>query len=188
MAIQKSYTIDELASAISAAISVIDEYRELPPEILSAKLNSKTWSCLEICRHLVRFNDLYLDQMKEALGGGESLPEKTGKLYPRWHMRKLAGQLEPPYKIGLKTVSPLSPSKADFPDKKIFAELIRTENDVLKILKKAQENSWDLDRIKNRNPVFKLFKMSMTEFIIYLDAHQRRHFWQMEQILKRLNR
>lgn len=185
MAIQSNYTLDELKANISAAISVIDEYRGLPEEVLNQKLNPETWSCTEVCKHLIQFNRLYLDQIEKALDKLESKPVGEEPFSVRWFMRKLGNFIEPPYKFGVKTISPMLPVRVDLAAPKTLDELENSNKEILELLKSAREENWDIDKIKGRNPVFK-FKMPLTEFIVYLDAHQRRHFWQIEQILKRL--
>ena len=185
MAIQSSYTIDELKANISAAISVIDEYRGLPEEVLNQKLNPETWSCTEVCKHLIQFNRMYLDQIEKVLDKLESKPVGEEPFSVRWFMRKMGNFIEPPYKFGVKTISPMLPVRVDLSGPETLDELENTNKEILEILKTAREENWDIDKIKERNPVFK-FKMSLTEFIVYMDAHQRRHFWQIEQILKRL--
>lgn len=185
MAIQSNYTFDELKANISAAISVIDEYRGLPEEVLNQKLNPETWSCTEVCKHLIQFNRMYLDQIEKVLDKLESKPVGEEPFSVRWFMRKLGNFIEPPYKFGVKTISPMLPVRVDLSGPETLDELENTNKEILEILKTAREENWDIDKIKERNPVFK-FKMSLNEFIVYLDAHQRRHFWQIEQILKRL--
>jgi len=185
MAIQSNYTIDELKANISAAISVIDEYRGLPEEVLNQKLNPETWSCTEVCKHLIQFNRMYLDQIEKVLDKLEIKPVGEEPFSVRWFMRKMGNFIEPPYKFGVKTISPMLPVRVDLSGPETLDELENTNKEILEILKTAREENWDIDKIKERNPVFK-FKMSLNEFIVYLDAHQRRHFWQIEQILKRL--
>ena len=185
MAIQSNYTFDELIANISAAISVIDEYRGIPVEVLDQKLNPETWSCTEVCKHLIQFNRLYLTEMENALNKLENKPAGEEPWSVRWFMRKLGNFIEPPYKFGVKTISPMLPVRVDLSAQETLNELEKTNNELLEILKTARSEKWNIDEIKGRNPVFK-FRMSLTEFIVYIDAHQRRHFWQIEQILKRL--
>ena len=185
MPIPKNITYSDLEEKINGALIIIDEYRGIPAETMEIKLNSKTWSCTEVCQHLIQFNRLYLRKMNRAIEQADSKPKSDNDFKTGWLTRKLGGMVEPPYKIGIKTLKPMYPSNLELSITDTLDALANTENEVLQILDRAKQEQWNLDKIKGRNPVFK-FKMSLTEFIIYLDAHQRRHFWQIEQILKRL--
>lgn len=185
MPIPKNITYTGLEEKISGALAVITEYRGIPAKTMELKLNPETWSCTEVCQHLVRFNRLYLREMNRAIKKTEPKPGSDGEFKLGWLTRKLGGIVEPPYKIGIKTITPMKPDNPDLSTADTLDKLEETNREVLHILEQAKEENWNLDKIKGRNPVFKI-KMSLTEFIIYLDAHQRRHFWQIEQILMRL--
>lgn len=185
MPIPKTVTYTDLEEKISGALVVIDEYRGIPADTMELKLNPKTWSCTEVCQHLIQFNRLYLRGMNQAVEKSDPKPKSDGDFKTGWLTRKLGGLIEPPYKIGLKTIKPMYPAEIELSTADTLDRLGETEYEILQILDRAKRESWNLDKVKGRNPVFK-FRMSLTEFIIYLDAHQRRHFWQIEQILKRL--
>lgn len=188
MAIPKYITINEFTEKFEGAKTVIHEYGSLDEDTVNFKLNSKTWSCTEVCQHLIRFNDIYLKQMEKGVKGSNILPvNKTKNSFtPKWTVRKLAGYLEPPYKLAIKTIKPMYPSKTELNAADTFFRLIEIQDEVIAILQTARKEQWDLDKIKNRHPLLKVFKMSITDFLVFIDAHQRRHFWQIEQILKRI--
>lgn len=75
------------------------------------------------------------------------------------------------------------PAKSGTSEENVIDKLIETNKQVLDLLNIAEDEQWDLNEIKGRNPVIKLTKMTLTEFIVYMEAHQRRHFQQIENIL-----
>jgi len=189
MSIDKKFTIDQLTEKFEGAKTVIHEYGSLPNEVVNYKLNPSTWSCVEVCKHLIQFNTIYLDEIENALQKPDKIPviqNEKSVFSPNWIVRKLAGYMEPPYKFGVKTIKPMAPEKIQLDPAETFHRLIESEDEFLTLLEKAENEKWNLDKVKGRHPVFKFLKMSLTDIFILTDAHQRRHFWQVEQILKRI--
>jgi len=188
MAISKKITIDEFRDKFDGAKTVIHEYGGLPRETVQFKLNRDTWSCTEVCQHLIQFNRLYIKQMRAATENQSTLPkvEKSTTFNPKWSVRKLAGYMEPPYSIGIKTVKPMKPQSSNLDPAETIEGLIQIQDELIELLNKADRENWNLDKIKGRHPLIKLLRLSLTDFLIIIDAHQRRHFWQIEQVLKRI--
>ena len=184
MPIPKKVTISELKEKFEGAKTVIHEFGSLDSETVIFKLNPETWSCVEICQHLIRFNDMYLQEMDRGLEKLKVIPVNGNLCSPSWAVRKLAGYMEPPYKLGIKTIKPMSPSNVDLEPAETFMKLIETQDEIIDRLETAEKERWNLDKIKGRHPILKFLKISFTDSLILIDAHQRRHFWQFEQILK----
>jgi len=186
MAIPKSISNDTFMEKFEGAKTVIYEYGSLDHDTVIFKLNPETWSCLEVCQHLIRFNKMYLGQIDDALTDLRNIPVNSSTYSPSWLSRKFASFLEPPYKFGVKTVKPMFPSMVDLNPSETFKTLIEIQDEAIEILKRAKDDQWDLDRITAPHPLIKIMNLSITDFLILIDAHQRRHFWQIEQILKRI--
>lgn len=186
MSIPKKITLSDLMDKFEGAKTVIHEYDNLDKDTVTFKLNPKTWNCVEICQHLIRFNDMYLREIDRGFEKLQTIPVNGKSFSPSWTTRKLAGYFEPPYKFGIKTIRPMIPSNTEMEPAETFMRLIAYQDEIINRLKKAKEEHWNLDKIKGRHPLLKVFKMSFTDFLIMIDAHQRRHFWQFEQILKRM--
>ena len=188
MSIEKNYTYNTLTDKFDGAKTVINEYGSLPVDTVNFKLNPKTWSCTEVCQHLIRFNKMYIDQINRAVEKRKTLPVHNGEenFTPKWSARKIAGYMEPPYKIGIKTLKPMYPEMVDLSAADTFLQLINIQDDLLELLSKAEEEQWNLQKIKGCHPLVKLYSLSIIDSLIILDAHQRRHFWQIEQIIKRI--
>lgn len=186
MSIPKTISIDTLTEKFEGAKTVINEYGSLDNDTVIFKLNPETWSCVEVCQHLIRFNDMYLGQMNNALDNISPIPVNGQSYSPGWLSRKFASFLEPPYKFGVKTIKPMFPSTVDLNPADTFNTLIKNQDEILNFLRQAEDERWNLDKMKAPHPLIKVLNLSFTEFIILMDAHQRRHFWQIEQILKRM--
>jgi hypothetical protein len=189
MSIDRKFTIDQLLEKFEGAKTVIHEYGSLPAEVVNFKLNPSTWSCVEVCKHLIRFNQIYLDEIDRALQKLDEIPvikNQKSKFSPKWTIRKLAGHTEPPYKFGIKTIQRMSPENVQSDSAATFKRLLDIEDEFISLLNKAEIEKWNFDKIKGRHPIVKFYRMSFTDIIVLTDAHQRRHFWQIEQILKRI--
>ncbi|REL24992.1 DinB family protein [Rhodohalobacter sp. SW132] len=188
MSIAKEFTIEQLIEKFEGAKTIIHEYGSLPRETVLYKLNPETWSCVEVCQHLIQFNKLYINQMNSAIEKLNAIPAaQNGHTFsPKWSARKLAGYMEPPYSFGIKTVKPMKPDGSESDPAETIERLIEVQDELIELLKRADSENWDLDKIKGRHPLIKLLRLSLTDFLIIMDAHQRRHIWQIEQILKRI--
>lgn len=186
MSIPKTITIDALSEKFEGAKTVINEYGSLDSDTVTFKLNPETWNCVEVCQHLIRFNMLYLEQMEAAVDRINTLPINGKSFSPTWISRKIASFLEPPYKFGVKTFKPMFPSAVDLNPADTFYKLIELQDEIIALLDRANAEHWDLDKISAPHPMIKIYTMTLTDFLIIIDAHQRRHFWQIEQVLKRM--
>jgi len=186
MSIPKTVSTDTLSEKFEGAKTVINEYGSLDTDTVIFKLNPDTWNCVEVCQHLIRFNKLYLGQIDEALDEMSPIPVNGDTHSPGWLSRRFASFLEPPYKFGVKTIKPMFPSMVDLDPAETFHALIAIQDHTIDLLKRAKNEHWDLDKIEAPHPLIKLLTLSFTDFLIVMDAHQRRHFWQIEQILKRM--
>ncbi|WP_340105590.1 hypothetical protein [Rhodohalobacter sp. 8-1] len=186
MSIPKTISIDTLPEKFEGAKTVINEYGSLDTDTVIFKLNPETWSCVEVCQHLIRFNTLYCEQMDKAVDSFSTIPVNGESFSPKWMSRKIASFLEPPYKFGVKTFKPMFPSTVDLNPAETFHKLIEIQDNIIDFLGNAKSERWNLDKVCASHPMIKIYKMSLTDFLIIIDAHQRRHFWQIEQILKRI--
>lgn len=184
MATQLIFTYPGLIRAFEQAIETIEGYREIDSAAFHLKLNEKTWSGIEICQHLIQFNRLYLRQMEKAILKTDEKPTYNNTFTLRWVYKKMVSWIEPPVKLKVKTLAPMYPAKSGTSAENVIDKLIETNKQVLDLLRIAEDEQWDLNKIKGRNPVIKLAKMTLTEFIVYLEAHQRRHFQQIENVLE----
>lgn len=186
MSIPKTITTNLLKEKFEGAKTVINEYGSLDSDTAIFKLNPSTWSCVEVCQHLIRFNEMYLGQIHDTLESISTIPVNGNSFSPGLLSRKFASFLEPPYKFGVKTIKPMFPSSVNLNPAETFHKLIGIQNDAIDLLEQAENERWNLDKLTAPHPLMKLVNLSFTDFLILIDAHQRRHFWQIEQILKRI--
>jgi|AntRauTorcE11898_2_1112593.scaffolds.fasta_scaffold33077_2 uncharacterized damage-inducible protein DinB len=181
------YTCDSFTEIFNSACDTIRGYEDMDSELFNTKINSETWSVAEILRHITLFNHLYLRKVEKAIHDQSHKVTSSGEFKPGWIVRQLLKVLEPPYAIKIKTISPMQPTTEQYDVGSTVSELTESEEKFLHLITEAQKQGFDLDGIKNNHPVFSMLRMSVTEFFAMTDAHQRRHFWQIEQILNKIN-
>jgi len=75
----------------------------------------------------------------------------------------------------------------DVDPEKPINDLKKSNLEIQKRINLCKEEQLDLSRIKGKNPALQWVSMSLAEFLLVLEAHQRRHFWQIEQTLLKLS-
>lgn len=184
----ETYTYNQMSDIIQKGLDRIDDFYEIPEDLISLKPEPDSWSACEIMEHISKFNGLYLAEIDKALGTDSAIKSNGEHFKPRFMFRQFIRFLEPPYKIKTKTIAPLYPNntKGITPEKPIN-KLKESNLEVTQRIEAFREKQLDLNKVKGKNPLLQWVSMSLTEFILVLDAHQRRHFWQMEQTLLKLS-
>ncbi len=176
--------LEELKAKYEDADRQISSYRTEPAEKMLFKPSKTGWSATEVCRHLIEFGKGYLHQMDQAVEHIRPTPQSDGPFRPRWRYRKMAAFFEPPYRLKVKTLPIFSPGDSQSVEQAL-EELSDIQQNVLYLIERAARDRWDLNRIRGRNPAFKMLSMSLIEFLVLMETHQRRHFWQIDQNFKR---
>ncbi|MEX0770727.1 MAG: DinB family protein [Balneolaceae bacterium] len=180
-----TYSIPELKERYRNADKQIRLYEDKPTDLILFKLSESTWNIREVAEHLTAFGRLYLRQINKAITEQSPLPQAGGPFQPRWIYKKWAVFFEPPYKFKMKTF-PLMEPKDEKEVNSTFDALHEFQNKIIDLLAQAEKSRWNLEKIKGRNPLFRILPMSLIEFLVLIEVHQRRHFWQIEQILKKI--
>lgn len=185
---RNSYTYNDIQSLLDQSIRRLDEFEEVPDDLFILKPDSGNWSADEVCQHLVRFNTLYIRQVDKAIDSISKLPEANGPFKPSLLPFLFSKFLEPPYTIKINTLAPMYPydTKNRNPQK-VRNELRSIITSFLERISGFQQKNLDLEKVKGHNPIARFIPMSIIDFILVLEAHQRRHFWQIEQTLFKLS-
>jgi hypothetical protein len=180
-------TYSGLIERFQSAKQKIASFNEIPSDMFNLKPDITSWSAAEICGHLTQFNRLYIREIQKAASNATKSENSPDQFSAGFFFRLYARNLEPPYKIKLKTLKPLYPLNKDLKKEDVIEKLIVTQSEILQLLSSFETENIDLDRTKGRNPLLKILPMSITDFLVLMDAHQRRHFWQLEQTILKLS-
>ncbi|MCC5913504.1 MAG: DinB family protein [Balneolaceae bacterium] len=161
------------------------EIAELSDSTFTLRPGADKWSTEEICRHIIQFNKLYQDQIGQLLKSHPKSPEDTPaefrvglskSLFIKW--------MEPPYKMKIGTLKPLYPENMSGNINETRTALIRNQQELITLVEMMRDEGINADRLKGKHPLFSLLSLTVTEMLALIDAHQRRHFWQISQTLE----
>ncbi len=146
------------------------------------------WCIAECFSHLQNFGTIYLENIRQGLNTAAYYEANSEVAFPpRLYWKWIASWFEPPYRIKVKTFRPFEPeSVAGCTRHQLLEEFISLQDQFIIQLEEAREQRYDLGKVKVRNPVFTFAKMKLSECYTVIIAHQRRHFWQAEHVLKML--
>jgi hypothetical protein len=92
--------------------------------------------------------------------------------------------LEPPYRLHFKVLGQLVPQHQDF--EAAWDGFMESQSQLLDLVRSSTGVA--IDQVTIQSPVYARFSYNVYGALRMLAAHQRRHLWQIEQILKSLDR
>lgn len=142
------------------------------------------WSVAECVEHLNLTTKAYLPLIRDAIERGQASEAPSRVRY----RRDLVGWLicwasEPPVRIRLKTSAPFVPT-ATGSSEQLLAEFDRLQAELVKCLRAA--DGLHLRKLKIISPFDRRFRYNLYSGFKIIPAHQRRHLWQAEQVLRTL--
>jgi hypothetical protein len=149
---------------------------------LSNSLESTSWSVAQCLDHLAQTTNAFLPVMSAAIARAPRITTnralKTGAL-----ARLIIRNLEPPYRMRFKALSALVPRGHDFASARAAFEESQAQ------LEGTIQSAIGLavDQVRIESPVYARFSYNVYGALRMMASHQRRHLWQMEQILKALD-
>ncbi len=184
------YTYDYFLEAFNEAKQTATNLTESVSEgVFQQKPAEDKWCMGEILSHLIEAGNEYKSQIRKALDKPDDrLAKGTGPFTPNFAFRWFIGQVSPENRRKLPTVSSFKPVQAEQISKQeVLNDFLKLQDELIHFLKKAKLEGLDLNRVRSWNPVLKIVPMSLTAFFGVLEAHQRRHFEQMEELKERFN-
>lgn len=149
---------------------------------LTASPQAGSWSVAECLDHLARTTNIFLPVIASAIAQAPELTDgrrlRTGAL-----ARVFIRNLEPPYMLHFKVLAPLVPQQQDF--QAAWNSFTESQLKLAETLRCAAGLA--IDRVKIKSPVYARIRYNAFGALRMLVAHERRHLWQMEQILKALD-
>lgn len=184
----KNLSFSNLQQLYQNSIKELEFLKSVPEHDLSIKPSPTIWSAAEIFEHILLFNKMYQKMIQQALDSATIIHVDSDRFNARFFIRPFIAMVRPPYKMKIKTLKPMQPTRQqDTPPHSVINELIKFNQDQIELLIELEKKNLNLDRIKGKNKVFKI-KMTVTEFFLMMDAHQDRHIWQAQQLLKKLSK
>ncbi|MBI3476968.1 MAG: DinB family protein [Acidobacteria bacterium] len=150
---------------------------------LTTSLEPASWSVTQCLDHLARTTNAFLPAISAAIVRAPRLATnralRTGTL-----TRLFIRNLEPPYRLRFKVLAPLVPRKCGFHS--AWEAFEQSQVELTTTIQSAIGLA--VDQVKVKSPVYGRLSYNAYGALRMLAAHERRHLWQMEQILKALDR
>ena len=150
---------------------------------LRSRLEPESWSTAECLDHLARTTGSYLPTISRAFATAPKLttnrPLRTGTV-----ASLLIRNLEPPYRLRYKVIPQLMPRETDFAA--AWAAFEESQSRLSEAVCSA--TGLAIDKVTVPCPVCSHVTYNAYGAFRMLAAHQRRHLWQVQQILAALHR
>ena len=148
---------------------------------LTDRWKSSSWSVTECLDHLARTTLSFLPAISRAVATAPKLdtnrPLRTGTI-----AALLIRSLEPPYRLRYKVIRQLVPQETDF--EAAWSNFEKSQSQLSEAVQSAAGLA--IDKVKVQCPVYARVTYSVYGAFRMLAAHERRHLWQMQQILAAL--
>ncbi len=149
---------------------------------LTTSLESASWSVAQCLDHLSQTTNAFIPAISSAIARAPRLTTnralRTGAL-----ARLFIRNLEPPYRLRFKVLAPLVPCQHDF--NSAWDAFENSQAHLAKTIRSAAGLA--IDQVRVESPVYARVSYNVYGALRMLTAHQRRHLWQIEQILKALD-
>jgi hypothetical protein len=149
---------------------------------LATGLEPTSWSVAQCLDHLAQTTNAFVPAISSAIAHAPHLTTnralRTGAL-----TRLLIRNLEPPYRLRLKVLTPLVPRRREF--NSAWSAFEDSQTQLAQTIRSAAGLA--IDQVKVESPVYARFSYNVYGALRMLTAHERRHLWQIEQILKALD-
>jgi hypothetical protein len=180
LGLQLSCLLQQVESATTHAKRLVSGRSE---QELITRVQPSSWSVTECLEHLALTTRAFLPPIAEIMAKTPPLT-KNRPLRCDVLAKVLIRTLEPPYRLRHKVLAHLSPRQNDF--QSAWNAFLRSQEELAEIIRSAVGLA--IDTMKIPSPACSRMSYNVYGALGILSAHQRRHLWQVEQILRTLDR
>jgi hypothetical protein len=149
---------------------------------LTTRLEFTSWSVAQCLDHLAQTTNAFVPALSCAVARAPRLTTdrrlRTGAL-----TRLFIGNLKPPYRLRFKVPASLAPRVEDFGS--AWGAFEKSQAELEKTILSARGLA--VDRVRVESPVYARFSYNVYGALRMLIAHEYRHIWQIERILRALD-
>jgi hypothetical protein len=191
---QTSFVDSESGASFAQLGSLLEQYQcanreasglvlDRSADELAARLKPESWSTAECLDHLARTTNSFLPAISRAVAAAPLLTTKR-QLRTGTVASLMIRNLEPPYRLRYKVIAPLVPQETNFDA--AWTAFERSQSRLLETVYSALGLA--IDKVTVPCPVCTHVTYNAYGAFRMLAAHQRRHLWQIQQILAALDR
>ncbi len=144
------------------------------------------WSVAQVLEHLNSYGNYYIPAIEKVLAG--NLPPATITFTPGWLGNYFTNMMKPGQQgVKNKMRSPKDHVPVKNPDAmRTIAIFLQQQQQMLALLEKAKTTN--IGKLRVPISLAKFIKLKLGDTFGFLIAHERRHFVQIENVLKELNK
>jgi hypothetical protein len=142
--------------------------------------NGAGWSVAQCVAHMAATNTTYLSAMETASAdarSGHVTLEPAG-----WFSRYFLRKTEPPVSVKIKAPRAIRPG-TQISKSEALNRFKQSNEEVRKFV--LNSAGLDLCSVRFRNPFVPLLRFTVATGLLVIAAHNRRHLWQAEQVVKK---
>ena len=149
---------------------------------LGMRLERGSWCVAECLQHLTQTTRSFVPAISDAIAKAPKLtrnrPLRTGIL-----AASLIRTLNPPYRVRFNVLPQLAPQHTDIETAR--TGFVESQSELLDTVRSAA--GFAIDKVRIKSPVYARISYNIYGTFRILVAHESRHIWQIEQILKALD-
>jgi len=150
---------------------------------LVARLNPESWCVAECLDHLAQTTCAFLPSISQAIADA---PKLTRDRYLRTGVLPsvLIRMLKPPYRVRLNVLPQLAPQKLS--SENAWSRFVNSQSELFAALNSTAGLA--IDKVTVKSPVYARVSYNLYGAFRMLATHQKRHVWQIAQILSALDK
>lgn len=174
---------DQLRTVIRRANTLVEG---VDRDRLTRRPGEGSWSVVECIDHLNETARLYLPEFAETIehSRAEGLLARPGTARRTLIGRIVVWTQEPPVRIRTKTFGPIEPARDADPDEAI-EDFEALHEELIVRINEAADLDWK--RIRMKSLLDSRLTLCLGDWFHFIAAHARRHLWQAEQALAKLD-
>ena len=181
------YTYDYYITQFTEAkIFVQNKVQPLSEELFTTSPGPERWCIAEIIMHLNKTAEVYTPIIKEGIDNAPDSKKYNGEPFKiGFLMKKFVHIVGPENQKLTPTIPQFLPVKdtKEFDREKIINEFMEAQNQFIELVSKSKVEHLVLNKLKVRNPIYSAIRMDVNACLAIMEAHQRRHFAQIEELL-----
>ncbi len=181
---QLSATLDSIEASLRAAE---EQAKALVAGISDAQANwqpseGRSWSICQCIDHLGKINSVYAAALQEAVSNSpQSYQEPTSNIVPGFFGAWFIQQMDLPVRMKLKAPSKAAPS-SEGNALKLFEAFLKSHDLIRAVVEDSR--TVEVNRLRFKNPFVGVLRFTVGTGLMIINAHDRRHLWQAEQVKK----
>jgi DinB superfamily len=174
-----SRVLQDLDAAETQATEVIDG-------LSSRQANwqpQDSWSIVQCLNHLARMNCVYSAAIHEAVVSAPTTEAADpGMIVPGWFGTWFIRSTEPPVRTRMKAPRKILPEVQTSDPREALAEFVASHSPVRAVAEAVSDI--DVNKVRFKNPFTGLLRFTVGTGLLVVNAHDRRHLWQANQVKK----